>query len=226
MRRNVYMPRYGDMRDMRRGSRRGGMRGGSSSRDRGMEYPMSEDGRRGVKGTGMYGIGGSKYRGRKRDYMENETDYARGRDRNDYGYEYEEDEERDYVGGEDYGYNYEYDYGYDYADAPKLTKRDIMEWKHELVNADGTKGEHFKIEHIMKAAKDMGIRFHEYDEKELCLAVNMLYSDYCEVLKPFISPDKELYAYVAMGKAFLEDEDAPEGSTKLALYYHYVVNAE
>lgn len=227
MRRNVYMPR-GDMRDMRRGSRRGAMRG-SGRRDMTMGYyGMEEDGRRGVKGTGMYGIGGSKHRGRKRDYMESETDYARTResgrgvDRNDYGYEYEEDDERDYGYGEDY----DYDYGYDYADMPKLTKRDIMEWKRELVNADGTKGEHFKMEHIMKAAKDMGIRFHEYDEKELCLTVNMLYSDYCEVLKPFISPDKELYVYVAMGKAFLEDEDAPEGSEKLALYYHCVVNAE
>lgn len=121
----------------------------------------------------------------------------------------------------------EQDYGeYDYADSYRLSKRDIMDWKRDIINADGSKGEHFKFDLIMKAAKDMGIRFHEYDEKELCLTVNMLYSDYCEVLKPFISPDKELYVYVALGKAFLEDEDAPEGSEKLARYYHYVVNAE
>lgn len=186
--------------------------GRSASDYMGEDY--MEDMRRGVKGSG---------RGRRRrDYRDEEYDYARGRDRNDYGYDYDDEEEYD----GHYPFVIEGEMDYDYADTPKLSKRDIMEWKRELVNADGTKGEHFKMEHIMKAAKDMGIRFHEYDEKELCLTVNMLYSDYCEVLKPFISPDKELYVYVAMGKAFLEDEDAPEGSEKLALYYHCVVNAE
>lgn len=184
--------------------------GRSTSDYMGEEY--MEDMRRGVKGSG---------RGRRRrDYGEDDYEYTRNR--NDYMEEYDDEEEYDGY----YPFKIEGEMGYDYADTHKLSKRDIMEWKRELVNADGSKGEHFKIDHIMKAAKDMGIRFHEYDEKELCLTVNMLYSDYCEVLKPFISPDKELYVYVALGKAFLEDEDAPEGSEKLALYYHCIVNAE
>lgn len=156
---------------------------------------------------------------RRKDYYDNETEYRKP---NDYEHDYEYEEE--YEGN--HPFVIEGEMGFDYAEMSKLSKRDIMEWKHNLVNADGSRGEHFKFDYIMKAAKDMGIRFHEYDEKELCLTVNMLYSDYCEVLKPFISPDKELYVYVALGKAFLEDEDAPEGSEKLALYYHCVVNAE
>ena len=67
-------------------------------------------------------------------------------------------------------------------------------------------------------------RFKEYDEKELCITTNMLYSDYCEVLKSIVPKDKEDIVYTKMAQAFLEDEDAPEGSEKLALYYKCIVD--
>ncbi len=142
----------------------------------------------------------------------------------------------DYRGGNDYDndYNYEEDFGYDYGyndyEMPKgkmrLTKQDIMKWKQKMVNADGTRGEHFTLEKIMPVAQKHNIKFDEYSEKEFCLVANMLYSDYCEVNRAYISPENELNYYVKLAKAWLEDEDAPEPSEKLALYYYCIIDAE
>ena len=73
----------------------------------------------------------------------------------------------------------------------------------------------------------MGLRWDGYDEKDLCMTANMLYSDFCEVLKSIIPPDKEVLAYVKMAQAWLEDPDSPvDGSEKLALYYYCIVSDE
>ena len=66
----------------------------------------------------------------------------------------------------------------------------------------------------------------EYSEKEFCMVVNMLYSDYCETVRKFIAPDKELMFYVCLAKAWLEDDDAPPGAEKLALYMKCIVDHE
>lgn len=68
---------------------------------------------------------------------------------------------------------------------------------------------------------------YKNDEKALCLTTNMLYSDYCEVLRGYLPTDKELYVYVALAKAFLDDEDAAvDGDEKLAAYYYAIVKGE
>ena len=191
------------------------------------------DGRRGVRGTGPYGIGGRRYYGRRDrrssgDYAD--EDMARGGNRGGrdrlpgpdpdprlwrrYG---EED-------GTDINYNDSADYA-DYGEEIHLKKEDLKHWKKSLENADGTMGEHFTMEQIMGAAEKLGVKFEEYDEKEFCLVVNMLYSDYCEALKGIIPQDKELHAYVKMAKAWLEDEDALQGSERLAMYYYCIVEA-
>lgn len=108
-----------------------------------------------------------------------------------------------------------------------LKKKDYMRWEKHLENADGTKGKHFDAEHVKKIAEQIGVKYRGYDEKDLCMTANMLYSDYCEVLKNIIPPEKELIAYVKLAVAWLEDSDAPvEGSEKLALYYWCIVNDE
>lgn len=95
-----------------------------------------------------------------------------------------------------------------------------------MINADGTKGEHYEMMQIMPIAEKIGIHFEEYSEKELCMTVNMLYSDFCECVKKFIPPDKELMFYVHLAKCWLEDEDAPPGAEKLALYMKCIVEHE
>ena len=108
-----------------------------------------------------------------------------------------------------------------------LKKKDFMRWEKNLENADGSHGKHFDPNHLKKIAEQMGIRYQGYDEKELCMTANMLYSDFCEVLKSVIPTEKEAIAYTKMAQAWLEDPDSPvEGSEKLALYYWCIVNDE
>ena len=192
----------------------GQYRGGMDFRG---DYAMT-DGRQGVRGTGRYGMGGSMYRGRRdravMDYNYTDNDM----------YDYDMD---DYSYGDDYA---DYDYARgggrrrDYAmDEPMhLTKREMQEWKRRMQNADGSLGEHFSGDQIKSMAEKLGVRYNGYDEKELCVTVNMLYSDYCEALRGVIPPEKELMIYTKLGKAWLEDEDAPEGSEKLALYFRCI----
>lgn len=203
-------------------------------RGRDRDYDYERDERRGVKGTGPYGMGGRRYYGGRdradRDYDMNmsrsygDRDYERG------GRDYRDmDDERggrgdyrDYRGG-DYDYA---DRGYDYNmhQEMKLTKEDMHHWKQKMRNEDGTKGEHYDMQQIMHAVEKLGIKMQGFDEKELCLVVNMLYSDYCKVVKKYVPIDKELMFYVDMAKAFLDDADGPKPSEKLALYYYCIVD--
>lgn len=168
---------------------------------------------------------------RRRDYRRDYRDYG---DYNDYGDYRDRRDRRDRRQDRrdrnmDYRRDYQHeDYGYDYADeGMRLSKTDMKEWKKELENADGTKGEHFPKEQIEDIAEKLGVRFDEYNENEFCMVVNMLYSDYCEALKMYIPQEKEAIAYVKMAKAFLEDEDASaEGWEKLSVYYNCIVKDE
>ena len=77
-------------------------------------------------------------------------------------------------------------------------------------------------------AENKGGSSGKYTEDELCMVANMLYSDYCSVIHPYIShePEKEAQFYAKMAKAFLEDRDGPGPSEKLALYYYCIVEAD
>ena len=77
-----------------------------------------------------------------------------------------------------------------------------------------------------EAASKLGIRFDEYSEKEFCMAMNMLYSDLCEVCRANVSPEKEAHYYAKMAQAWLEDDDGPPPSEKLALYYYCIADDE
>ena len=207
----------GDYEDMRRYDRAG--------EDYRRDY--ESDGRRGVKGTGPYGMGGRRYYPDRND----------GRGYNDYAdEEYTNREKRmnepyDWVRDDEL-----YDRrGYDRRDMRdmedmhgeiKLKKSDMEKWKSSLMNADGTRGEHFRKEQILQAAEKLGLSYKNYDEMDLCMVVNMLYSDYCETMKGVLSPERELVAYVKMAKAWLEDKDALQGSEKLAAYYYCIIDNE
>ena len=195
-----------------------------------------------------------EYRGRS-DYDMNDyrgsasrgrSDYARGEYRGDYaGYDYDDEDEARYDGRQGvkgtgrYGIGGSRYYGRDRAregmeymdyaheDGARLTRHDMMNWKEKMENADGSYGEHFTGGQIRQAIQAMGIEMKGYNEKELCLTANMLYSDYCEVLRPFIPKEKEAYVYVNIAKAFLEDPDSSvKGGEKLACYYYAIVDDE
>ena len=152
--------------------------------------------------------------------MRRESNY-RNRDYDDYlKYHHEREHVRDH----------ERDEKHEERDSDKgelrLTKSDIKRWKHMLKNGDGSTGEHFTMEHMREVIHHIGADFEEYDEMELCMAANMLYSDLCEALRPIVPKEKEAMVYANMAKDWLEDDDGPEGSEKLALYYYCIVDGD
>ena len=190
-------------------------RGGRDMRDRAMDRMDRADRndyrRRGANGRYMRDRADRRYDDR-RDY----NDRRRG------GRDPYEDDERDYR-----AYRSSND-GHGHEPNLKLPKEDMRRWGDMLVNADGSEGMHFDKRMLMDRIKHMDADMEGYTEEDLCMAANMLYSDYCEVLKPYISRDAEKEAdfYLKMAKAFLEDEDAPDGSAKLAMYYFCIADVD
>ena len=166
-----------------------------------------EDERRGVRGTG---------RTSRRDYEDSGNDYAH--DYRDSGDSRDSRDYRDYRDSRDYR-----DYN-DSHEKLKLSKTDMMEWKRNMENADGTRGAHYDMQQIMQAAEKAGIRFDDFSEKDFCMAVNYIYSDYCKTIKKYVPTEKELAVCLDLARDFLEDVDGPEPSEKLALYFHCIVN--
>lgn len=106
----------------------------------------------------------------------------------------------------------------------KLSKQEMMHWKRNMENTDGTTGEHYDMQQCMQAAEKLGIRFNEFTEKQFCLVVNMMYSDYGQVIKHFVSGEKELLVCAEMALAYLDDPDGKEPDEKLAMHYWCLTN--
>lgn len=195
---------YDDGRDYARGrgSRNAYSRGYNAGRDR---YDGND-----------YDDGGSRY-------MRNRSNpsYTRQQTRPDYDDGYDMNSQPFNIRGEMDYYADGNDYGSD--EEMKLSKKDIQEWKRMLRNADGTAGEHFEMEQLVRAGENIGVKFRDYSEKEFCITANMLYSDYCEAVKGIVPQEKELLFFARLAKAWLEDEDAPDPKEKLALYYYCIV---
>ena len=165
---------------------------------------------------------GGDHRGR--DYGEYPPDHRDYRGHMEYRGEIEHDGRRGrYSMMRDRGADYRRDYGHEDM---MLSRSDIKRWKHNLKNADGTVGEHFTMEHMREAIHQIGARFDDYDEADLCMTANMLYSDLCEALHSMIPKEKEALTYAKMAMSWLEDEDGARGAEKLALYYYCIVDGD
>jgi hypothetical protein len=114
----------------------------------------------------------------------------------------------------------DYEDDYDYDKPLKLTKQEMLNWKRNMENADGSKGEHFDMQQILHVADKLGARFEDYSEKQLCLATNMFYSDYCKTFAKYVSTDKMLNLCVELALDYFEDPDGVEPTEKLAVQYH------
>lgn len=106
----------------------------------------------------------------------------------------------------------------------KLTENEKREWLENLENADGTTGPMWDKEQTTAVAKKIGIKFDEFSESDFNVAMNVMYSDYCEAIEKAGINKPEVYARLA--KAFLTDEDGPDGAKKLSLYFKNIVEAE
>ncbi len=105
---------------------------------------------------------------------------------------------------------------YDYRSIPAMTREDAEHWMDSMKNTDGTTGPKWTIDQIKQVMAQRGIGG---DPLDFAVAMNMVYSDYCNVAKELGVNNMDFY--VKMAKAFLDDEDAVKD--KLAAYYTSVV---
>ena len=115
-------------------------------------------------------------------------------------------------------YDYGYDYGYDYAkESEKEYEKDLHEWVEKLKKYDRFG---WSKEQVIQQAKDMGVKFSDYDEMEFYATYIMLMSDFKKI-------GNDPYIYLSMAKEFLEDDDAKlKGSEKLCAYLYTIVLGE
>ena len=129
---------------------------------------------------------------------------------------------RDYADYNDYGdyndyndYNDYRDYNdYNSSNGEDKWKQHLKKWCEELKRHD-----RFNVnkEQLLSKAKQMGIRFDNYNEEELLTTYYMVISDFPQV-------GNDPHTYLAMAKDWLEDKDSMfKGSDKLCAYYYEVV---
>lgn len=85
----------------------------------------------------------------------------------------------------------------------------------QMVNTDGTTGQHWSEPDTTRVAKSVGVTFMDYNEWDWYFVMNMMYSDYYKI---FGSTDSN---YINLAKAFLDDVDAPKGK---AFHYWYAMH--
>ena len=166
-------------------------------------------------------------RARRKRRDRRSQDYARRRDSMDYrrdsmdyksmdrGYQ-TYDQHGQYMYPSQYGvghYIYSPDDTKDYDDANEY-HRDLEEWMHKLKRHD-----RFNLhkDDVLKKAKDMNVRFHDFDEMEFYITYLMLISDFKQL-------SNDPHQYLIMAKEWLEDDDATRrGSEKLCAYLYSIV---
>lgn len=133
----------------------------------------------------------------------------------DYG---DQDDERYEGGGGRYAGNFRHredSREHETDEKVKFDEHKAKEWVSRMKNNDGTTGEHFKAEQTDQLRN---AHCPDCDKHEFWAAMNMMYSDYCDVAKKMNVDRPEFYAHMA--KAFLMDKDAGEG--KMAKYMKYI----
>lgn len=94
----------------------------------------------------------------------------------------------------------------------KLDLDTALGWVSKMENADGTTGGHWSMEQARQAMAQRDIKA---DPVEFYAVLNMMYSDYCAVVKKYGVNQLDFYADLAL--AWIDDKDAKSGKT--ALYY-------
>ena len=74
-----------------------------------------------------------------------------------------------------------------------------------MINDDGSRAPKWTVAETSQVARNAGIAFTKFNEYDWNYTMNMIYSDYCEVL------GENVMSYVKMANKFLNDKDAPEG---------------
>lgn len=104
------------------------------------------------------------------------------------------------------------------SEASTFTEDDARRWTEHMENDDGSMGAHWTLEQTTAVANSIGVHV---DPWIWFAALNMEYSDNFEVAQKYGLDRPEYYADLA--KAFLFDKDGGGPETKIAGYYHGIV---
>lgn len=104
------------------------------------------------------------------------------------------------------------------SEASTFTEDDARRWTEHMENDDGSMGAHWTLEQTTAVANSIGVHV---DPWIWFAALNMEYSDNFGVAQKYGLDRPEYYADLA--KAFLFDEDGGGPETKIAGYYHGIV---
>lgn len=103
-------------------------------------------------------------------------------------------------------------------EASTFTEDDARRWTEHMENDDGSMGAHWTLEQATAVANSIGVHT---DPWVWYAALNMEYSDGFAVAQKYGLDRPEYYADLA--KAFLFDKDGGGPETKIAGYYHGIV---
>lgn len=126
---------------------------------------------------------------------------------------------RDYGNYNDYNDYYRGDYRRDYSSNEMEEKynKDLEMWIEKLKKKDRIG---MKEQQVIEHAKNMGVKFDKFDEKEFYAVYLMLVSDYKSL-------GVEPRTYIKMAKEWLEDDDiARKHSEKVCAYLDKIVLGE
>lgn len=104
------------------------------------------------------------------------------------------------------------------SEASTFTEDDARRWTEHMENDDGSMGAHWTLEQATAVANSIGVHV---DPWIWFAAFNMEYSDGFDVAQKYGLDRPEYYADLA--KAFLFDKDGGGPETKIAGYYHGIV---
>ena len=105
-------------------------------------------------------------------------------------------------------------YDYDYAQEDEEWKQHLKKWSEKLKKKDRF---NMPKDQVLQNAKQMGVKFEDYNEEEFLTTYYMVLSDYPKIAN-------EPHTYLALAKDWLEDKDtALKGSEKLCAYYYEIV---
>lgn len=184
------------------------------------DYIMRRDSRRGMDRSRYGSRNDRSPYGDRNSYDRNSYDRNPYADR--YQYDSRNDYRRDYMGYDShYPRSMEYEsrgvIRQDYArQKEEEYLEDLMEWTQKLSKKDV-----FNVpkHQVIEQAKNMGIHFDKYSEEEFYATYLMHVSDYKGI-------SQNHHTYIAMAKAFLEDDDLQiSPSEKLCKYLDYIVLA-
>lgn len=109
------------------------------------------------------------------------------------------------------------DYSMDYKGMEEDYHKDLEKWIKKLQKKDRIG---ISEKQVIDHAKQMGVKFNEFDEKEFYAVYLMLISDHKSL-------NNDVNKVIVMAKEWLEDDDVErEGSEKLCTYMYKIVKGE